>query len=194
MSRTDEIRHPAHDALRIRQFEVGQRLSLHDPLVADARRGVTPGGRLPRLRGERIHQRLHLRPIQPRLAVAKFLDDGEADRRSGMLPHISDLEIPDEAGLFIDPSGQFDPFGLVPAVVESLHIVAECTVALLRQRFEGRAVSLPLGLGGAAREREDGIAFRSVAHGIHGRAIQKYRKGHRQVPVQIGRASCRERV
>ena len=57
-----------------------------------------------------------------------------------MLPHISDLEIPDEAGLFIDPSGQFDPFGLVPAVVESLHIVAECTVALLRQRFEGRAV------------------------------------------------------
>lgn len=76
-----------------------------------------------------------------------------------MLPHISDLEIPDEAGLFIDPSGQFDPFGLVPAVVESLHIVAECTVALLRQRFEGRAVSLPLGLGGAAASVKTGSLF-----------------------------------
>lgn len=110
MPRTDEIRHPAHDALCIRQFEVGQRLAFHDPLALNAGRRVPPGRGLAELRGERAEQRLHLRLIQPRLAVAKFLHDGEADRRSGVLPHISDLEIPDAAGLFIDPAGQFDAF------------------------------------------------------------------------------------
>ena len=101
-----------------------------------------------------------------------------------MLPHISDLEIPDAAGLFIDPAGQFDALFPIFLVVKSGYVFIERAFAFLRQRFEGRTVSLPLGLGGTAREGEDGIVFRSVAHGVHGRAVQKHRESHRQVAVR----------